>query len=200
MSKEVLLVFTRNPELGKVKSRLAKSVGEQTALDIYVFLLKHTKKIVAQTSAEKWIYFSENLEKDTIWLEPEFTKKLQQGNDLGARMRNAFEEAFLQASKVVVIGSDLYDLQPADIASAFAALDTADVVIGPAQDGGYYLLGTTQLLPELFENKSWGTHTVLADTLAQITHKKIVLLQEKNDVDYVEDIKDNPAFSTFLEN
>ncbi|MCV6629946.1 MAG: TIGR04282 family arsenosugar biosynthesis glycosyltransferase [Flavobacteriaceae bacterium] len=198
MSKNILLVFTRNPELGKVKTRLAKSVGDQTALDIYVFLLKHTKKIVLETQADKWIYFSENIEADQIWNSSNFQRKLQHGPDLGIRMQNAFEEAFKVGDKVVIIGSDLYDLKASDIDAAFAALEDAEVVLGPAVDGGYYLLGMTDLIPQIFENKAWGTPTVLKDTLAQIIDKKTVLLPERNDVDYVEDIIDNPAFSIFL--
>ena len=197
--KELLLIFTRNPELGKCKTRLASTIGEQAALEIYQFLLEHTLSITKDISATKYVYYSEEIWQDDIWPTETYTKKLQQGNDLGKRMHNAFEEGFAKGfEKIIVIGSDMYHLAQADLERAFDFLETNDFVVGPAQDGGYYLLGMKRLLPPLFKNKSWGTENVLKDTLNDLKNEQIALLDMRNDVDLYDDIKDVEAFQPFL--
>lgn len=197
--KELLLIFTRNPELGKCKTRLASTIGEQAALEIYQFLLEHTLSITKDISATKYVYYSEEIWQDDIWPTETYTKKLQQGNDLGKRMHNAFEEGFAKGfEKIIIIGSDMYHLAQADLERAFDFLETNDFVVGPAQDGGYYLLGMKRLLPPLFKNKSWGTENVLKDTLNDLKNEQIALLDMRNDVDLYDDIKDVEAFQPFL--
>ncbi|XLS28702.1 TIGR04282 family arsenosugar biosynthesis glycosyltransferase [Flavobacteriaceae bacterium M23B6Z8] len=199
MTKNALLIFTRNPELGKVKTRLAKTVGDQTALDIYNFLLKRTVEITRSIEVAKFVYYSEDIFKDDLWNTKYYHKELQKGEHLGVRMRNAFEKAFvLGHDKVVIIGSDMYDMTEANIQEAFQQLENNDVVIGPAEDGGYYLLGLKKLIPEIFENKDWGTSTVLKETLEQLKTYKVHKLEELNDVDVFEDIEKHPAFTSFL--
>ncbi len=200
-SKNLLLIFTRNPELGKGKRRLAAKVGDQTALDIYNFLLDHTVKITSKLYAEKIVYYSDEIWEKDIWDNTVYDKKLQQGEDLGIRMLNAFQDGFSRGyEKIIVIGSDMYDLDQADLEDAFRALSQNDFVVGPAEDGGYYLLGMKNLKPELFTNKDWGSNTVLTDTLTDLKDEKKVLLETRNDVDYYEDIKDIDAFGPFLKN
>ena len=89
-SKKALIIFTRNPELGKVKTRLAKSVGDESALEIYKFLLKHTVAITKNLNVDKYVFYSENIHRDDIWDPEIFRKKLQTGTDLGEKMQNAF--------------------------------------------------------------------------------------------------------------
>ncbi len=198
-SKNLLLVFTRNPELGKCKTRLAAKVGDESALAIYKFLLNHTVEITTGLYAKKTVYYSEEIWQDDIWDNTFFDKKLQQGNDLGERMANAFIEGFLQDyEKIIVIGSDMHDLSQEDLESAFKALDKNDFVVGPAIDGGYYLLGMNRFKPELFKHKVWGTDTVLQETLADLEGENLALLETKNDVDHYEDIKDNEVFAPYL--
>lgn len=200
-SKDLLLIFTRNPELGKCKTRLAKTIGDQAALDIYQFLLRHTLKITKDMPTTKYVYYSEEIWQDDIWTADSYTKKLQHGNDLGERMHNAFEEGFKEGfEKIVVIGSDMYDLSRGDLEQAFEQLDKNDYVIGPAHDGGYYLLGMKRLYPPLFKNKAWGTESVLQDTLNDLKNTEIALLDMRNDVDLYDDIKDVEAFQPFLKN
>ncbi|ASV30633.1 glycosyltransferase [Maribacter cobaltidurans] len=200
-SKNLLLIFTRNPELGKGKRRLAAKVGDQVALDIYNFLLDHTVKITSKLYAEKIVYYSDEIWEQDIWDNTVYDKKLQQGEDLGIRMLNAFQDGFSRGyEKIIIIGSDMYDLDQADLEDAFRALSQNDFVVGPAEDGGYYLLGMKKLKPELFTNKDWGTSTVLTDTLTDLKDEKKVLLETRNDVDYYEDIKDIDAFGPFLKN
>ena len=199
MSKNLLIVFTRNPELGKVKTRLAKTVGNAIALKIYTFLLERTRDIAVQVSADKAIYYSVKVRENDIWDANIFQKHQQVGEDLGFRMLHAFKNGFKAGyEKVMIIGSDLYDLTAETIENAFMALENNEVVIGPAEDGGYYLLGMNSLEEKVFKNKDWGTETVRKDTLEDLKDKKVFLLGELNDVDVFEDIEHHPAFQTFL--
>ncbi|PKH50154.1 glycosyltransferase [Tenacibaculum sp. Bg11-29] len=199
MSKNLLLVFTRNPELGKAKTRLAKTVGDETALTIYKFLLDKTKEITANLSCDKAVYYSVKIRDNDIWNKEIYQKHQQKGEDLGIRMQNAFQNSFDENyDKVLIIGSDLYDLTPAIIENAFEKLNTNDVVIGPAEDGGYYLLGMKKMHAAVFKNKEWGTATVRRDTLNNLQKVTVHLLEELNDVDVFEDIENHSAFQQFL--
>ena len=199
MSKNLLLVFTRNPALGKVKTRLAKTVGDKTALEIYTFLLERTRDIAAKVTADKAVYYSVKIRENDIWDATIFQKYLQVGEDLGIRMLHAFKNGFETGyEKVLIIGSDLYDLTAETIENAFIALENNEVVIGPAEDGGYYLLGMNSLEEKVFKNKDWGTETVRKDTLEDLKDKKVFLLVELNDVDVFEDIEHHPSFQKFL--
>ncbi|MGB5821407.1 MAG: TIGR04282 family arsenosugar biosynthesis glycosyltransferase [Saonia sp.] len=198
-SENLLLIFTRNPELGKCKTRLAATVGDEAALKIYQFLLQHTVKITRSLKASKTTYYSEAIWEDDIWDATIYDKKIQQGDDLGQRMSNAFQSGFTSGfKKIIVIGSDMYDLTTADLENAFAVLDQHDYVVGPAEDGGYYLLGMKLYNEVLFKNKAWGKETVLRDTLNDIKDQNIKLLETKNDIDLYQDIKDIEAFQLFL--
>ena len=198
-SRNLLLIFTRNPELGKAKTRLAKSVGDETALEIYKFLLNKTKEVTQSLKCDKAVYYSIKVRENDIWDSKVYQKHQQKGEDLGIRMQNAFQNSFdVGYEKVMIIGSDLYDLTPEIIEDAFVKLNTNDVVIGPAEDGGYYLLGMKILQPNIFQNKKWGTSSVRKETLSDLKDKKVHLLQELNDVDVIEDIENHPAFQHFL--
>ena len=198
-SRNLLIIFTRNPELGKVKTRLSKSTGDQVALEIYKFLLNKTNQVTKQVSADKIVYYSEKITKHDIWSSNLYKKEVQHGSDLGAKMKNSFQAAFENKyDKVLLIGSDLYDLEPCHIYEAFKKLDTNDVIIGPASDGGYYLIGLKKLHPKIFKNNNWGTSTVREDTLKDLEKVDVHLLPILNDVDVIEDIEHHPAFSKFL--
>ena len=198
-TEALLIIFTRNPEPGKVKTRLAKDVGDITAFKIYNFLLEHTVSVTRNLAVSKEVYYSGAIPQNDIWEKEIFTKKLQQGEGLGKRMKDAFEEGFKNGYKnIIIIGSDLYDLQREDLEKAFQLLQDKDAVIGPATDGGYYLLGMNQLFPAVFEDKEWGTSSVLEDTLKDLKGKNIALLEARNDVDYYSDIKDHKDFQQFF--
>lgn len=200
MSKNLLLIFTRNPELGKVKTRLAKSLGNEKALEIYKFLLHRTKEVTQQLSCDIAVFYSVKVRENDIWENQLYKKHQQKGNDLGERMYNAFKDSFKKGyEKVAIIGSDLYDLEPKHIETAFAQLDTNDVIIGPAEDGGYYLLASKKVFPEIFKNKDWGMASVRQKTLNDLEKQTVFLLPMLNDVDIFDDIKDHPAFSQFLD-
>ena len=198
-SKKLLMIFTRNPELGKVKTRLSKSVGDIMALDIYQFLLDKTKEVTKNISADKVVYYSEKIAENDLWNSSLYKKEVQFGDDLGAKMEYAFQSAFENNyEKVLLIGSDLYDLEPSHINEAFEKLKNKDVVIGPALDGGYYLVGLKKNYPEIFKNKRWGTSSVRKDTLKNLEKVDVHLLPILNDVDVLEDIEHHPAFTKFL--
>ncbi|QDO93594.1 glycosyltransferase [Formosa sediminum] len=197
-SKKALIIFARNPELGKCKTRLAQTIGDEYALDIYKTLLEHTAQISSNVNADKFVFYSEHIHKNDTWDDNIFRKKLQQGENLGERMSNAFKELFQNNyQKVVIIGSDILDLSSQIINHAFNSLDENDTVIGPAKDGGYYLLGMKTLHQEVFQNKDWGTATVLENTLENLSNKSVYLLEELNDIDTFEDIKDYPQLKKY---
>ncbi|NJB71873.1 hypothetical protein GGR42_002335 [Saonia flava] len=198
-SKNLLIIFTRNPQLGKCKTRLAATVGNKKALDIYKFLLQHTANLTRNLPVNKQVHYSEEIWEKDVWDAHIFDKKLQQGGDLGERMSKAFYDGFADGfDKICIIGSDMYDLTLQDLEMAFSALDQNDFVLGPAIDGGYYLLGMKKWKKEIFENKNWGTNTVLENTLENLKNETVKLMSAKNDVDIYEDIKDIEAFQPFL--
>ncbi|MEO9892085.1 TIGR04282 family arsenosugar biosynthesis glycosyltransferase [Aurantibacter sp.] len=198
-SKNLLLIFTRNPELGKCKTRLAAKIGNESALEIYKFLLKHTVSFTQNLNVAKHVYYSEEIWEDDIWDSLYYDKKLQTGDNLGDRMANAFQDGFTSGfEKIIVIGSDMYDLSQSDIESAFSTLDNNDFVLGPADDGGYYLLGMKNFNSNLFQNKDWGTATVLENSLKDLADEKLALLDTRNDIDVYEDIENIEVFYPFI--
>jgi len=197
--ERLLLIFTRNPELGKCKTRLAATIGDQAALDIYMILLRHTAEITKDLNCSKEVHYTEEPATNDLWDKMTYSKHLQKGKDLGERMYNAFKSGFQKGyEKIIIIGSDIYDLNSETIEEAFTEMVNSDYVIGPAADGGYYLIGMKSLNNEIFLNKTWGTNNVLNETLNNLGHKKVKLLQIKNDIDVYEDLKDIDVFQTFL--
>jgi rSAM/selenodomain-associated transferase 1 len=198
MHKNLIITFTRNPELGKVKSRLAKGIGETSALEIYKFLLEHTKNVLSKLDCDRAVYYSVKIRENDIWDSEVFSKHQQFGDDLGARMQNAFDNGFKKGyEKIIIVGSDLYDLNTEIINQAFKKLDTNDNVIGPAEDGGYYLLGMKTLNTSVFDIENWGTETVYKQTVSKLT-SSLYVLETLNDIDYVEDLKPYDIFKKYL--
>ncbi|EAR00511.1 TIGR04282 family arsenosugar biosynthesis glycosyltransferase [Maribacter sp. HTCC2170] len=199
-SKDLLLIFTRNPILGACKTRLAAKVGDQVALNIYKFLLKHTSQITNNLNVHKRVYYSEEVWDDDVWSNETFEKCLQNGEDLGQRMSIAFRKGFESGfENIIVIGSDMYDLSKKDLTEAFTQLKTSNFVVGPAEDGGYYLLGMNIYNETVFKNKKWGTNSVFNETMTDLKIEKTHLLKTKNDIDVFDDIKDIKAFQPFLQ-
>lgn len=189
-----LIIFVRHPELGKVKTRLAKVIGDEQALAVYNLLLSHTRQISIPLNCRKFIYYTDQVIEHDIWTFPGYTKRQQFGEELGARMSNAFKELFEQGFKrVMIIGSDCYQLQTRLLEQAIDALNDNDVVIGPTFDGGYYLLGSNQYIPELFTEKDWSTDQVATQTISTISQLKMnhSLLEKLHDVDEAADLELN---------
>lgn len=190
MTDRLLIIFVKNPLPGKVKSRLAKTLGNKAALHIYLELLDHTRKITTALPLNKVVFFSDFLEADGFW-EPSYEKQLQSGQDLGMRMELAFEWGFRMGNaQVCIIGSDCYELNGQIILQAFDVLDHKDVVLGPTYDGGYYLLGMKVLHRELFRKKKWSTDSVTSDTVKDLQQLRLTWdrLPTLHDVDVEADL------------
>lgn len=185
-----LIVFVKNPVLGTVKTRLANSIGDEKALEVYQDLVEKCRNECLEVNAERHLFYSKQIAKDS-WDEIAFSKHLQSDGDLGDKITDAFRKTFKEQGKVIIIGSDCYDLDAAVIEEAFQKLDFSDVVIGPANDGGYYLLGTKFFHPELFQNITWSTELVLKETIQQANSKNLSvnLLKELIDLDTLEDLE-----------
>ncbi|AFL85260.1 hypothetical protein Belba_2717 [Belliella baltica DSM 15883] len=187
-SKKALIVFQKNPVLGKVKTRVAATLGEKQALEIYLQLLRHTYKMINQLQEiDTFIYFSEKIDSDLdeIFVE-EVQFRVQNGADLGSRMKNAFEEVFNEGyEKAVIIGTDCPEITVSIIHDAFEKLDLTDVVFGPAEDGGYYLLGKKKIDSALFDNMTWSHKNVLSDSIKRLNLKQqtFTLLEMLSDID-----------------
>ena len=190
MRQYALVIFVKNPEHGKIKTRLAASIGDDKALNVYRQLLLHTKAVTENLPFDKIVFYSERIVEPDMWDE-NYYKQIQEGNNLGERMKNAFNFAFNNVhSKVVIIGTDCPGLNEQIITKAFKALDDTDVVIGPAFDGGYYLLGLNKLHSFLFEDIQWSTAQVLPATIEKCRHHQlsVSLLQQLHDIDEEKDL------------
>ncbi len=188
--KKALIIFVRNPELGKVKTRLANTLGDEKALDIYNKLLQHTLEIAVATVATKYVFYFDKIEDEDIWNADGFLKILQKDGDLGDKMEAAFLGLFNKGyESVVIIGSDCFELTTNIINDAFSHLEIVDVVIGPANDGGYYLLGMKKLFLFIFKNKKWSTEIVFNETIQELRDENISYrtLAVLTDVDTEED-------------
>lgn len=196
MNKELLIIFYRNPELGKVKTRLAASIGDEKALAIYLKLSAHTRDVTENLTMDKALYYSDFTDREDNWSLTHFKKEIQTGRDLGERMRNAFASGFEQGyQKIVIIGTDCFELTPEIIKQSFERLDHHDTVIGPALDGGYYLLGMKKLIPEVFRNKAWSTESVCTETMKDFERLNLgySLSPPLRDVDEVKDLPEELA-------
>ncbi len=184
-----IIIFIKNAEKGKVKTRLASTLGDDKALQIYKALLGHTRKTVLSIPVERLLYYSSYINFDDEWPSAEFHKYLQPSGDLGERITYAFEKTFKSFDNVIIVGSDCPTLSTKILTEAFEQLQHHNFVIGPAQDGGYYLLGMRQFSPSLFENIEWSTESVLPNTIRAIEKldASYHLLPELSDVDYEED-------------
>ena len=190
--KNALIIFVRNPELGKVKTRIAQTAGNEMALSIYKELLQHTRSVVKELACDKFVFYADYISENDLWIDDIFEKRLQFGNDLGQRMMNAFELLFSEGyDSVCIIGSDCISLAKRDIEAAFSILSKHDLVIGPSTDGGYYLLGMNKLHRLFFEDKIWSTDAVLPVTInnANQLYLTYEMLQTLSDIDTEEDWK-----------
>ena len=184
-----LLIFVKNPEKGKVKTRLAATVGDDKALRIYKELLRHTREVALAVNAKRYLFYSQQIQINDDWAKADFEKRLQVNGDLGVKMTAAFQEVLREQSGAIIIGSDCASLTSELVNEACEALNSYDFVIGPAMDGGYYLLGMNTFETRLFEDIEWSTESVCARTLKRINAlgKQVYILPTLSDIDYEED-------------
>ena len=197
MKLDAILYFVKYPEPGKVKTRLAKTLGFEKAAHLYRQLAEGNLQILAplhQANLLKVIIAfdpADRYEAMRTWLSPRYDYLPQKGTDLGERLRNAFHHAFNQGfHRVIAMGSDILFLNSDLILQAFDELDTCDVTIGPARDGGYYLIGLSKETPLLFQNIPWSTADVLTSTLSSVQNQRLSysLLRELEDVDQADNL------------
>ena len=197
--KRLLLVFVKNAVLGTAKTRLAKTIGNDAAFDVYKHLMHITEQATIDLkNCDVRIYFSS--EKDpTRWTN--YTQCVQQGNDLGERMSDAFRRSFeLGYEQIVGVGSDLPDLTSEIIDKGLAELNSNDAVFGPAEDGGYYLIGMRSMLECVFEDKPWSTEGLLDVTLEELKSKghSVGIIETLNDVDTEDDLMSSSLKEWYL--
>jgi len=192
--KEHLIIFTRYPEPGKTKTRMIPALGEQGAAQLQQQMTEHTlaqvKNVNRPLSVE--IQFAGGtISQMQNWLGDNWLYTPQSPGDLGQRMTSAFETAFASGmARVVIIGIDCPQLNGTLLQMAFERLQNKDLVLGPALDGGYYLVGLSRSLPELFQGIPWGTSEVFSDTLkiAKPLGVSVSLLPMLSDIDRPEDL------------
>jgi rSAM/selenodomain-associated transferase 1 len=194
-NKSIILLFIKAPFKGLVKSRLAAAVGEEAALQLYKnFILDIIDALVTSGYPFRICFYPPDTEEAiTTWLVGHPVMP-QDGNDLGERMELAFKKVFSDGfSSAILIGSDIPDLAPAVFHEAFQSLNENDAVIGPAADGGYYLIGFNQrsFLPRIFRGISWSTDLVFQETMDILEESslRVHLVPQWKDVDTLEDLK-----------
>jgi len=199
-SDERLIVFSRYPQPGKVKTRLIPALGPAGAAELHRRLVEHTVAVVRNFVDRRPVeleFQHAGGSKDLMaaWLGAAFNYRPQPPGDLGARMAAAFAGAFMAgAARVVLVGTDCPDLEVEILARAFAELRRAEVVLGPAEDGGYYLLGLTGVLPTLFSAVNWGTAQVFDQTVTRVRQagRSLALLPRLADLDRPPDLANWP--------
>lgn len=195
-----LLIFIKNPELGKVKTRLAATVGDEKALEVFRKLLVNIHDKSLNVSADKLLFYSTFVGQNDIWENDIFHKNLQyQSPDLGQRMLSAFEHAKeMGYSKVLIVGSDIYEVSTEILNAGFECLENSETVLGPSHDGGYYAIGfnfgkinSSNFLQDVFLNKTWSHEQVAQEAIEVINSYSYTcnFLPILSDIDTEEDLK-----------
>jgi rSAM/selenodomain-associated transferase 1 len=204
-----LLIFIKNPELGKVKTRLAATMGDGKALEVFKKLLVNIHDKSLEVSADKLLFYSSFVDKNDIWENHIFNKNLQiQSPDLGQRMLSAFEKAKeMGYSKALIVGSDIYEVTTEILNQGFEYLENSEVVLGASHDGGYYAIGfnfkkinSDTFLQQIFLNKSWSHENVAQEALKVINSFSYAcnFLPTLSDIDTEDDLKNFPDLYNIL--
>ena len=199
MDDRCLLFFLRNPEKGKVKTRLASAIGDKMAVKLYKrFLLRMLFTLNGGTFLFYLCYSPESSLSDLKgWLGDNYLYMPQAGENLGERMKNGFIDAIsMNFKRVVLIGSDIPDLPLEFIEEAFTSLREKDVVIGPSFDGGYYLIGfkNKTFSPRVFDGIPWSTKRVFEETITVLKQEGLTVhtLHPLRDIDTIDDLRNHP--------
>lgn len=192
MNKNALIIFIKNPIPGKVKTRLAADIGDEKALEIYTTLLTQLRRVTDTLSVDKFLFYSDYVEIKDSWDGAEYNKHQQAEGGLGERMKDALKQIFHAGyARILLIGSDIYGINSSIITRAYEELDSNDLVIGPAEDGGYYLIGMKQLIAAPFVLQTWSHADVLTETLDILKKEGFSwsLIDVLRDIDTLEDVK-----------
>ncbi len=185
-------VFAKPPRPGLVKTRLGADIGAEKAARIYRYCLEHTLAVAQESGLDYRIFLSEP-DDDECFQDEVYT--LQRGADLGARMYNALQNLLRDSEHgAILTGSDCIDLTPRHLREAARALNDHELVLSPARDGGYALIGCSQPRPELFSGMEWSTERVLQQTLdrARALDLRVCLLETVRDIDTLADVEHYP--------
>lgn len=201
-----IIVFARYPEPGKTKTRLIPAIGAEKAAALQRLLAEHVMSVIRTWIARRPVsveirYEGADETRMTEWLGSGFLYNIQRGDDIGEKMHNAFEDAFNEKFEhVIIVGTDLPFLNSEVLESALNLLNTHDLVLGPANDGGYYLVGLKAPQPELFRNIAWGTDRVLDRTVhaASSLGMTLTFVPALDDVDRPEDLQKLASLAEFV--
>ncbi|NIP31569.1 MAG: DUF2064 domain-containing protein [Candidatus Dadabacteria bacterium] len=195
-----LIIFVKYPTPGEVKTRLGKSIGYEKAASLYSLIAKFIiNKLTDSKSYTSLIFYSPENKKEEVkkWLNRnELEYFPQTGNSLGEKISNAFKHCFSSGKKnVAIVGTDCIEINEKELSNVFGMLseNNIDVILGPSLDGGYYLLGLNKYRNKIFNNIEWSTNKVLNKTINIINENNLLYqtIEEKNDIDQIEDIKLN---------
>jgi uncharacterized protein len=184
--KTALIILVHDSVPCAVKTGKIDTISEQESIAMRRQLLMHTQRVTINLVSDKFLFINEFSSGNDVWNKGGYIKRMQRGRSTGEIMLNAFEAIFsLGYSKVVMISSDSIETESTHLVHAFDNLNSYDIVIGPAQEGGYYLLGMKKMHPLLFKHKAWNTIVLLQQTLDDITELRLTyhLQQVLNDVE-----------------
>jgi rSAM/selenodomain-associated transferase 1 len=191
LKSNALVIFVKNARRGHVKTRLASSLGEDKALAIYLALCERVRNVCLGFSGKCYVYYSEYIPSEPdLWFDDFFIKRKQDPViDLGLRMKAAFNELLPVHSSVILIGTDIPHLTTNILEESILLLKNTDVILGPSDDGGYYLIGMKKTNDYLFQNMTWSIDTVLSESIQRIgkKNKTYNLLKTLPDIDTAED-------------
>ncbi len=196
----LLMVFIKDSSKYPVKTRLKTSIGKNKSIWVYNQILKKTALVLKNIKTDIAVFHYNSIISKNPFKNFSKWNKIQIGENLGKKISNAFNWGFEKGyKKIIIIGSDLWDLNEEIINKGFLELNKNKVVIGPSIDGGYYLLGLNKKMPKIFEGIKWGTQSVLAETLKLLEHEPYIL-PELNDIDTFEDLITNPSLFKIYNN
>ena len=197
---QLLMVFIKDSSKYPVKTRLKTSIGKNKSIWVYNQILKKTVLVLKNIKSDIAVFHYNSIISKNPFKNFSKWNKIQIGENLGKKISNAFNWGFEKGyKKIIIIGSDLWDLNEEIINTGFIELNKNKVVIGPSIDGGYYLLGLNKKMPKIFEGIKWGTQSVLAETLKLLEHEPYIL-PELNDIDTFEDLITNPSLFKIYNN
>ena len=197
---QLLMVFIKDSSKYPVKTRLKTSIGKNKSIWVYNQILKKTVLVLKNIKSDIAVFHYNSIISKNPFKNFSKWNKIQIGKNLGEKISNAFNWGFEKGyKKIIIIGSDLWDLNEEIINKGFLELNKNKVVIGPSIDGGYYLLGLNKKMPKIFEGIKWGTQSVLAETLKLLEHEPYIL-PELNDIDTFEDLITNPSLFKIYNN
>ncbi len=192
MKDNAIIIFAKNPSLGRAKTRIAKDVGDEKALEIYKNLLSLTEQILDGLEVDKYLFFTDFIDED-LWNIQDLKFRLQSSGDLGDKMGDAFNNVSHSGHhKTIIMGSDCPYITKDLLYNAFEKLDSADHIIGPTVDGGFYLYGTKKFHSFIFDGITWSSETVLENLIKNIqnTGEDHKLLPTLADIDHIQDWED----------